>query len=157
MTFRGRRLALVALVSLSLCGCAAAGGTAEASPSASGMLEMAVSEACADGSEPDCIAAGSGHVERPASFEPAGVEDAVVSGAQPNTVEVTFTSDGAAVLSDLSGRAAEAGADSRLVLKVGDEILAAVVVMEALSGDQVTISLSPDDDPQEMADLLRGP
>jgi hypothetical protein len=119
------------------------------------VIELAVAETCAEGSEPECTAVGGEWVILPSTFEQAAVEDAAVSDApQRNAVDVTFSAEGASVLNALTDQAAQAGAEARLVFKVGDDLLAAVAVMEALEGDQVTIALSPDDDPQRIADLI---
>lgn len=155
MTLRTRKFALVALVSLSLCGCSAATGTDQTPASDGGVIELAVSETCAEGSEPQCAEVGGEWVVLPSTFERAVVEDAAVSDTQQqNAVDVSFSAEGAAVLHSLTDQAAQAGAEARLVFKLGDELLAAVVVMEALDGDQVTIALSPDDDPQQIVDLI---
>lgn len=155
MTLRTRRLALVVLVSLSLCGCSAATGTDQTPAPVGGVIELAVSETCAEGSEPLCTEVGGEWVVLPSAFEQAVVEDAAVSDTQQqNAVDVTFSAEGAAVLHALTNQAAQAGAEARLVFKIGGELLAAVMVMEALDGDQVTIALSPDDDPQQIVDLI---
>jgi len=157
MTFRADHFALVVLVSLALCGCSAAAVPGATPALAGGMIELAVSETCVEGSDPQCTAVGSDFVLVPPAFEQAGVEDAVVNESpQHNAVDVTLTSEGAAVLSNLTDEAAQAGGESRLLLKIGDEIRAAVEVIEPLNGDQVTIALSPEEDPQEVVDLLRG-
>lgn len=65
-----------------------------------------------------------------------------------------FTPEGAEVFNTLTERAAQAGPDARLVIKIGADVRAAVVVMEGLHGAEVTIALSPDEDPQQMVDLL---
>ncbi|SJN31641.1 hypothetical protein FM104_07530 [Microbacterium esteraromaticum] len=115
---------------------------------------MAVSETCVEGSDPQCIDVDGQYVLHPASFDKATVEEAVVSGQQDNAVEITFTSEGAAVLSTVTDRAARAGADARLLLKIGDDIRGAIEVKEALGGDEITIALSPDENPQDVVDLL---
>ncbi|MCY7289361.1 MAG: hypothetical protein LH624_14220, partial [Cryobacterium sp.] len=71
-----------------------------------------------------------------------------------NAVDVTFTDEGAAVFAALTEEAAQAGGDARLVLKIGDEVRAAVTVVEPLGGDSVMIALSPDDSAQEVVDLI---
>lgn len=155
MTFRTRRLALVVLVSMGLCGCSAATDTDQSQTPDGGLIELAVSETCAEGSDPQCTAVGGEWVILPTTFEKAAVDDAAVSDtAQRNAVDVTFSAEGASVLNSLTDQAARAGAEARLVFKVGDELLAAVAVMEALDGDQVTIALAPDDDPQQIVDLI---
>jgi hypothetical protein len=91
----------------------------------------------------------------PAAFKRATVDDAGVSDTtQANAVDVTFSPEGARVLNALTAEAAQSGAEARLVFKVGEEVLAAVAVMEPLDDDEVTIALSPDDDPQRIVDLI---
>lgn len=157
MIFRARHLALVGLCALLLPGCSAAVDPDATPAFVGGMMELAVSETCVEGSDPQCTAVGSDYVVLPSAFEQAAVQDAVVSDSpQQNAVEVTFTSEGAAVLNDLTNEAVQGGSESRLLLKIGDDVVAAVVVMEALDGDQVTIALSPEEDPQQVVDLLHG-
>ena len=157
MIFRARRLALVGLCALLLSGCSAAVDPDASPASAGGMIELAVSEACVDGSDPQCTAIGGDYVVLPSAFVQAAVRDAVVSDSpQQNAVEVTFTSDGAAVLNDLTNEAVQGGSESRLLFKIGGDVVAAVLVMEAVDGDQVTIALSPEEDPQQVVDLLHG-
>lgn len=120
--------------------------------SAGGTLELAVSGTRIEGSDPLCTLAGDAQVMRPDAFERALVESARVS-ERSDAVVVQLTADGAAVLHDLSDRAARKGSDARLILKIGDQ-LRAVVVKEPLSGESLTIGLSPDDDPAELLELL---
>lgn len=116
---------------------------------------MAISETCAEGSDPQCISVGEQYVLRPSAFERAAVDDAAVAdGNQQNAVEVTFSAEGATVLNMLTKKAAAAGEQARLVLKIGDSIRAAVIVPEALEGNQITILLSPDDSAQDVVSLL---
>ncbi|MCP2638472.1 hypothetical protein K0817_018110 [Microbacterium sp. HD4P20] len=157
MSLRAHRLALVVVSSLALCGCSAATNREATPPSAEGVIELAVSETCIEGSDPQCTAVGGDHVIVPSEFKRAAVEDAVVSDSQEqNAVDVTFTSEGAAVVNELTSRAAQTGGESRLLFKIGEEVRAAVVVMEPLDGDRVTIALSPEEDPLEVVDLIRG-
>ncbi|HYI31843.1 MAG TPA: hypothetical protein VEX88_00090 [Glaciibacter sp.] len=67
---------------------------------------------------------------------------------------MTFTDDGAAILHTLTEQAA--GGTGRLVMKISDEIVVAVMVAEALKGKQLQIALSPDDDAQEIVNLIQG-
>lgn len=155
MTFRRRRLALVVLVSLSLCGCSAGAGNGEPSASDVGTIELGVSEACSEGSDPQCIEVGGEYVVRPSEFEDAAVEDAAVSeGSQQNAVLVTFTEEGASIVNTLTNQAAQAGSEARLIFKIEGEMRAAVMVMEPLDGDQVTIALAPEESAQELVELL---
>jgi hypothetical protein len=95
---------------------------------------------------------GGDRVMRPSAFENAAVEDAV---AHSDSVDVTFTDDGAEVLEDLTTQASAGGAESRLLVKVGDEIIAAVSVKEPLSGDHVTLGLSKEHDPDAVVAQIR--
>jgi len=148
-------LAVLAIVVVWLSGCSAADDSDQLSSNSSGMIALAVSETCAEGSSPECASVNDQHVVLPASFERAGVKDAVVAEAGgQNAVEVTFTDEGAAVFAALTEEAAQAGGDARLVIKIGDEIRATVMVVEPLSGDSVMIALSPDDSAQEVVDLI---
>jgi hypothetical protein len=80
----------------------------------------------------------------------------VAEAGGQNAIDVTFTDDGAVVLSALTAKAAAAGASARLVIKIGGEIRSAPFVAEALTGNQVLIALSPDDNAQETVDLING-
>lgn len=86
---RARRALIVLSLSagLALTGCstgapdpapAAAAPTATA-PSATGSLELAASETCAEGTDPLCTSAGDTHVRRPDGFERAQVASAEVT------------------------------------------------------------------------------
>jgi hypothetical protein len=92
-------------------------------------------------------------VALPPVFERAGVEDATIVEGQ-NAVDVTFTEAGAAVFHTLTVKAVQGGDSLRLVIKIGGEIQAAVVVMEASEGDHVQISVSPDDSAGALVDLI---
>ncbi|TFB54228.1 hypothetical protein [Cryobacterium sp. Sr3] len=83
------------------------------------------------------------------------MKDATIAESKgQNAVDVTFTEDGAIVLNALTVKAVQAGDSARLIIKIGGEIQAAVVVMEAMEGDHVQISVSPDDNAQEIVDLI---
>lgn len=157
MIFRRCRLAAVSVLALALSGCATAtvpGTTPTASES---FVELAISERCTEGSDPQCILVGDDYVMRPSTFERAPVANAAASeGQQQDAVDITFTAEGAAILHDLTGQAAQAGGDSRLLLKAGGEIIGAAVVMEALQGDHVTIALPPERTAVEVLDLVHG-
>lgn len=150
------RFVFVILVSLGLCGCAAAGDSTPPVTQNGGSVQLALSQKCGAGFDPQCIPVGDEHLMRPSGFEEAAVETAVArNDDQQNSVDVTFTPRGAEVLKDLTTQANDAGADSRLLVKVGDEIVAAVSVMEPLSGDHVTLGLSPEDDPDAIVELIQ--
>jgi hypothetical protein len=156
MTSRTPALALAALVVLVLGACSAADGAGTASSDAGGMIEMAVSETCDDVSDSQCVSVNGTSVVAPAEFQEAGVEEASVAESDQSVVEVTFTDDGAEVLHALTEEAAGTGDLARLVvIRVGGELQAAVMVMEALTGNQVQIGLAPEADAQELVDLIQ--
>jgi hypothetical protein len=158
---RTPRLYLVVLAVLVLSACSAAAGNSGASgtnstsPSAGAAIELAVSETCTEGSDPECVSVNGENVLLPATFERAGVQDSGIAGNGLNAVNVTFSEDGAVVLHSLTEKAAGAGSSARLVLKIGGELKAAVVVMAALDGDQVQFSLAPDDSAQQVVDQIQ--
>ncbi|TFD35945.1 hypothetical protein E3T40_07240 [Cryobacterium sp. TMT1-19] len=78
----------------------------------------------------------------------------IAEGEGSDAVEVTFTEDGAVVFNALTVKAVQAGDSARLIIKIGGEIQAAVVVMEAMEGDHVQISVSPEDNAQKIVDLI---
>ncbi len=157
MTSRLRKFCLVIPILLALSGCSAAGSVNEASLTSGGTIELAVSETCAEGSDTQCVSVNGENVILPSAFERAGVEDAAVAeGEGQSAVDVTFNSDGAAVLQTLTEQAAQAGDTARLVMKIGGEIKASVAVMGALKGNHIQFILSPDDNSQEVVDLIQG-
>ncbi|WP_307370348.1 hypothetical protein [Microbacterium sp. W4I4] len=121
-----------------------------------GSIQLAITQTCDAGSDPQCIPVGDEHLMRPSDFEEAAVETAVArNDDEQNAVDVTFTDEGAKVLNDLTTQASDAGTESRLLMKAGDEIVSAVSVMEPISGDQVTLGLSPQDDPDAVVELIQ--
>jgi hypothetical protein len=153
MTQRTTQFLLAILVSLGLCGCAAAGDSTTSAAPNRGSIQLALSTTCDAESDPQCIPVGNDHVMRPSSFENATVQNAV---AHSDSVDVAFTDNGAKVLNDLTTQASGVSAESRLLVKVGDEIVAAVSVMEPLSGHHVTLGLSQDHDPDAVVELIQG-
>ncbi|TFD72910.1 hypothetical protein [Cryobacterium gelidum] len=154
MTSRTPRLSVVILAALALSACSATAD--EVSSGTGGTIELAISETCAEGSDSQCVSVNGENVLLPSAFERAGVEESSVAGDGQNAVDVTFNADGAEILHALTEKAARAGDSARLVISIGGELQAAVVVMEALEGDQVQIALSPDDNVQEIVDLIQG-
>lgn len=155
MASRTPRLSLVVLVVLALSGCSTGVGTGDSASATGGAIELAVSHTCADGADPQCVQVNGENVVLPSSLERAGVKDATIAeGEGQNAVDVTFTEDGAVVFNALTVKAVQAGDSARLIIKIGEEIRAAVVVMEALDGDHVQISVSPDDNAQKIVDLI---
>ncbi|GAA1212386.1 SecDF P1 head subdomain-containing protein [Rhodoglobus aureus] len=157
MSSEKRRFSLLLVAVLALSGCAAAADADADEPTTTsgGTLELAVSETCVEGSDPECILVNDGYILRPSVFERATVETAEVSESQSG-VDVTFTDEGAAVLHTLTENAAEAGSDARLVIAIGGEIHSTTFVAEPLTGNQVLIALPPEEDAQETADLING-
>lgn len=156
MASRTPRVFLAVLAVLALSACSATALPDEAPSDTAGMIEMAVSETCTEGSDSQCVSVNGQHVLLPSAFEQANVKDSSVAENGKNAVEVTFDEDGAEVLHTLTETAAEAGESARLVMKIGGELRAAAAVMEALEGGQVQIHLSPDDSAQELVDLIQG-
>lgn len=129
---------------LLLSGCASEAGAADPGATA-GAIELAVSETCAADSAPECVDVNGEYVIVPdAGFSRAGVESVAAAGDEAgNAVDVTLTSEGAAVLESATAEAAQAGDDARLVIKVGGEVFAAVAVAEPLEGEHFLLALPP--------------
>lgn len=132
----------------------------EAMNETSGALDLAISQTCAPGSDPQCIPFNDEHIlVVPAAFERAGVDSASgepTSGAS-DMINVTLDSDGANVARTMTVEASRAGDQARLVMKVGDEIVSAVRVQGELRGDQMMVALPPDADTEEILNSLNGP
>lgn len=157
MASRTTNLSLVLVVILALSACSGSDAAGGSLSSPGGAIELAVSETCADTADPECVAVNGQSVLLPSAFELAEVEDATVTEAGgQNAVGVTFTKDGAEVFHTLTEKAAQDGSSARLVIKIGDEMRVAVSVPEAMTGDQVQIMLSPDQNAQEVVDLIHG-
>ena len=155
MASRTPRLSLVVLIVLALSGCSAGVGASDTASATGGAIELAVSETCADGADPQCVQVNGENVVFPSALERAGVKDATIAeGEGQNAVDVTFTEDGAIVFNALTVKAVQAGDSARLIIKIGGEIQAAAVVMEALEDDHVQISIAPDDNAQRIVDLI---
>ncbi len=155
MASRTPRLSLVVLIVLALSGCSAGVGASDTASATGGAIELAVSETCADGADPQCVQVNGENVVLPSALERAGVKDATIAeGEGQNAVDVTFTEDGAIVFNALTVKAVQAGDSARLIIKIGGEIQAAAVVMEALEDDHVQISIAPDDNAQRIVDLI---
>lgn len=154
MSFRTPMLASAVFAVMALSACSAAGAD-EAGSNTGGTIEMAISEVCTDGSDPGCVVVNGTSVELPSAFEQAGVMSSSVVEGQ-NAVEVTFDPAGAEILHALTEEAAGAGESTRLVIRIGGELRAAVVVMEALEGDQAQIGLAPEVSAQDIVDLIQG-
>ena len=155
MDHRKRGLSLLALVALAVSGCSAEVESGQPAESPGGTIELAVSETCAEGSDPQCAPIDGQYVMSPATFKPATVEAAAVAENDgQSSVDLTFTDDGAAVLKSLTEEAVQAGDEARLIMKIGDEMRLAVAVPEPVTGDAVTIPSSSADSAQEFVDLI---
>lgn len=153
------RLSAVGLLILAMSGCSAGDGSGESGPPAGeGGIEMAVSQTCTSGSAPECVSVNGEYVMIiEADFVHAGVETAeAVSDGTTDAVDVTFDEDGAKVFEALTAEAAESAGTARLVIKVGEEVLSAVTVVEPMQGDTAVIALPPGADPDELAEVIRG-
>lgn len=158
------KLAAVAPLLLALAACTDGGSTADegapaASENASGesaaVLEMAVSETCADDSSSQCVLfQGENILINPADFERVGVDSAASSG--PRMIDVTLDSDGAEVVQKLSTEASEAGESARLVTKSDGDILSAVRVQGSLQGESLQMAVPEDVDANGVVSRLNG-
>ena len=157
MASRTSRLSLVVLAVMALSACSAAVGDDDSSSATGGMIELAVSETCTDVSEPQCIPVIGGlSIVLPSAFESAGVADATVADDDGQiAVSVTFTEAGGEVLHSLTEKVVEAGDSARLVIQIGGEIQTAVLVFEAIRDNHLQMVLSPDDNAQDVIDLIR--
>ena len=79
---------------------------------------------------------------------------AVDEGGQ-NAIALTLTSDGAAVLAELTEQVVATGLETRLVVKIGDDVLSAVRVVEALQTDVVVVALPTSESPNDVIELVR--
>ncbi|WP_165391112.1 hypothetical protein [Agromyces ramosus] len=145
----------VGVALLFLSGCASGAGAVDPGATA-GAIELAVSETCAADSAPECVDVNGEYVMVPdAGFSLAGVESIAVAGDEVgNAVDVTLTSEGAAVVESAAAEAAQAGDDSRLVIKVGGEVLSAVAVAEPLEGEHFLLALPPELSAEEFTERV---
>ncbi|SFR84616.1 hypothetical protein SAMN05428970_3026 [Agromyces sp. CF514] len=153
------RLSAVGLLILAMSGCSAGDGSGEGSPAGGeGGLEMAVAQTCTSGSAPECVSVNGEYVLIvDADFVRAGVETAeAVSDGSTDAVDVKFDEDGAQVFEALTAEAAESAGTARLVIKVGDDVLSAVTVVEPMQGDTAVIALPPGADPEALARAISG-
>lgn len=149
------KVCCIATAVLVLSGCAGDAG-ADGSTTTSGALELAVSEICVPDSTPECVAVNGEHVVVPsADLLRAEVESVAAAGDQPGSaVDITFSDEGAAVLETSTAEVAQAGDDARLIIKVGNEVLAAVAVAQPLKGDHVQVALPADMSPEDFIERL---
>ena len=146
-------LCLAVLGALALSACSAA---ADGAPSGTGgMIELAISEPCTEGSDSRCVSVNGTSILLPSSFEQAGIEESSVSEDGQNMVDLTFNEEGTKVFHALTKEAADAGVSVRLAIRIGGELRAAVVVMNAMTGDQTQIGFSPEVNAQEMLEQIQ--
>lgn len=158
MTSRTTRPTLVALTSVAvacvaLSACSATISGDETAPIAGGSIGLALSETCRDDSDLQCVSVNGESVMLPLAFERADVEGAVAIDGQ-NAIALTLSADGAEVLRTLTERAAEGADTARLVVAIDDELLAAVRVIEPLTGATVHLALPPDTTAQDLIALF---
>jgi hypothetical protein len=154
MTSRTNMLSLVAVMCLALSACSTTNGEDESRPTAGGAIELAVSETCSDESDPQCVSVNGEGVVFPSAFERADVDDAVAIDGQ-NAIALTLSADGAEVLRTLTEQAAEGAETARLVIAVGDELLAAVRVIDPLTDGTVQLGLPPEESAQDLIALIK--
>ena len=131
----------------------------EAATAASGTLELDISQTCAPGSDPQCIPLNDEHIlVAPAAFERIGVDSAssAPSSGEFDMINVTLDNDGATVARKMTNEASQAGDQTRLVMKVGDEIVSAVRVQGELRGDQMMVAIPPGAATEEILNNLNG-
>ena len=155
MTSRTPVLALAAFGMLALGACSASAGADVAPTGTGGMIEMAISEPCIDGSNPQCVSVNGTSVLLPSSFEQAGIKESSVTEDGQNMVNVTFNEEGTKVFHALTKEAADAGVSARLVIRIGGELRTSVLVMNAMTGDQTQIGFSPEVEAQDMLDQIQ--
>ena len=156
MNSRIPKISLVIFALLALSACSTEVGTNAATSTGGGAIELAVTEACVEGTDPKCVSVMGDSIVLPSAFERAGVDGATAAQGQgANTVDVTFTEDGATVLRTMTEEAAQAGGSARLVMKFGEEIQAVVTVMQAIEDGRTQIDLAPEVSAQEGLDLIR--
>ncbi|WP_428201298.1 hypothetical protein [Dietzia natronolimnaea] len=71
-------------------------------------------------------------------------------------INVTLDNDGATVARKMTNEASQAGDQTRLVMKVGDEIVSAVRVQGELRGDQMMVAIPPGAATEEILNSLNG-
>ncbi|TXK56022.1 hypothetical protein FVP63_04820 [Salinibacterium sp. dk5596] len=116
---------------------------------------MAISETCINGSGPDCVLVNGEHIALPPSFERASVERAIASVGGQHSVSVTFDSDGAAIFTSLAEQAASAQPPTRMLLKIGGEVKAAVSVVEVPQTPHMEILFAPEENVDRLVELIQ--
>lgn len=155
MANRSHGLSLAVVGVLALSACSAVADADEAPSGTGGMIEMAISEPCTAGSDPQCVSVNGTSVLLPSSFEQAGIKQSSVTEDGQNMVDVTFNEEGTKVFHALTKEAADAGDSARLVIRIGGELQAAVLVMNAMTGDQTQIAFAPEFNAQEILEQIQ--
>ncbi|TFC05043.1 hypothetical protein E3O42_04095 [Cryobacterium adonitolivorans] len=155
MASRAPVLTLAAFAVLALSACSTTAGAEEAPSGTGGMIEMAISESCIEGSDSQCVSINGTSVVLPTSFEEAGIKDSSVAEDGQNMVDVTFNDEGTKVFQRLTKEAADAGVSVRLVIRIGGELQASVLVLDAMTGDQAQLGFSSEVNAQEMLEQIQ--
>ncbi|MEA9986206.1 MULTISPECIES: SecDF P1 head subdomain-containing protein [Subtercola] len=159
MTVRSAGLTIAVIAVLALSACASAnGGSAGATPaSSSAKIELALSETCTEATSATCVLINGESLVTPPDFTDAGVKDAAVDESNGQSlVHVTFTGEGSTVLSTLTTQAVAAGSTARLVMKAGEKIIGAPVVLAAIESGEVSIIVSPGENAADLVDAILG-
>ncbi|MFN3601539.1 MAG: hypothetical protein ACK4UY_09150 [Dietzia sp.] len=131
----------------------------EASDATRGAVELAVSQTCAPGSDPQCIPFYGEHIlVESSAFERAGVDLASSdpSSGELDMITVQLASDGTEVVRRMTAEALQGGDHARLVMKVGDDVISAVRVQGELHGDHLQVALPPDAPTEDILANLNG-
>lgn len=125
-----------------------------------GAVELAVSHTCLPDVEADaeCVPVRGEHVVTTSDFQRAGIDEAwtVADDADGDTIHLTFDDDGTAVLESSSEEVARAGETARLLIRVDDDVLAAVRVPEPLTGGDVLLAVPGGSSAEDLLELIRG-
>lgn len=134
-------------------------GTDATASSDRGAIELAVSQTCTPGSEPECTPVNDEHVTvDPSQFVSVGVEEAsaVSDGEEDDALHLRLDDDGTSALRSLSAQVVDVGEEGRLVVKVGEQVLSAVRVPAAIDGSDVQIALPQATTAESVIDLVQG-
>lgn len=155
MSSRIARLLAVGFVASVLSGCSVANTNTAGSSSGGGNIQMAVSKTCVEGVDSSCVLINGQSVTNPSVFQNAGIQSAnIVQNDGQNAIHVTFTETGSGIIYALSEDVAQAGNTGRLILKVGDEMLGAIALPQALVSNDLQIALPVSKNPQEILSLI---
>lgn len=166
-----KKLTLVISLLAALTGCSSDGSSEDnattpppasddAVNATSGALELAVSQTCSPGSDPQCIPYYDEHIlVVPTALERAAVESASgdPSAGEFDMITVQLDSAGTEVVQRMTAEALQAGDRTRLVMKVGDTVISAARVRGELRTDHMQVALPPDAPTQDILKNLNGP